>query len=200
MGLLCYQQYFKQSSLCLSRENVCGQFHKQTLTCEVLFLSTILRICCQQCFQKVTSLYQGMQDPILLLRGEIQLLRSSRHFDCHRCFEVILSLLNEGVHGVQDIGNWMVETRFQIVVWRVGKFCSKKHKISLWHFGTRVGRIFPKLQPSIAPPALVASLKKHSKELSVLSGRKFRRRNRDFIVNESIVKWRLSTFLIKFAV
>ena len=43
-----------------------------------------------------------------------------------------LCLLNERVHIFHNIGNWMVQTGFEIeIFWRVWRFCVKKHKVSL---------------------------------------------------------------------
>ena len=59
-------------------------------------------------------------------------LRSSRHFNCDTVFAVIVSFLNESVHGFHNIRNGNVKTRFQIVeFWGLWKFLVKKHKFSL---------------------------------------------------------------------
>ena len=59
-------------------------------------------------------------------------LRSSRHFTCDTFFAVIVSFLNESVHGFNNICNRRVETRFQIVeFWRILMFLVKKHEFSV---------------------------------------------------------------------
>ena len=42
-------------------------------------------------------------------------LRSSRHFNCDTISAVIVSFLNENIHGFNNIRNGRVKTRFQIV-------------------------------------------------------------------------------------
>ena len=59
-------------------------------------------------------------------------LRSSRHSNCDTNFAVIVSFLNESVHGFNSIFNGRVKTRFRIVdIWELWKFLIKKHKFSL---------------------------------------------------------------------
>ena len=50
-----------------------------------------------------------------ICKVNLNLLRSSRHFNCDTVFAVIVSFLNESVHGFNNIRNGMVKTRFQIV-------------------------------------------------------------------------------------
>ena len=59
-----------------------------------------------------------MQDEILHLQGKSQhffVLRGTSHFDCYATFPVIVSLLKECVHDINNIrneGNGRVETGF----------------------------------------------------------------------------------------
>ena len=58
-------------------------------------------------------------------------LQSSRHFNCDTVFNVIVSFLNESVHGFNNIRNWRVKARFQIVEFsRISNFFVKKHKFA----------------------------------------------------------------------
>ena len=45
----------------------------------------------------------------------LNFLRSSRHFNCDTVFAMIVSFLNESVHGFNNVRNGRVKTRFQIV-------------------------------------------------------------------------------------
>ena len=46
-------------------------------------------------------------------KAQFNLFRSARHFNCDAIFAVILSFLNESVHGFNSIRNGRVKTRFQ---------------------------------------------------------------------------------------
>ena len=62
----------------------------------------------------------------------LNFLRPSRYFDSDRRFCVFVSLLTERVYNFHNISNWMVETRFKVIIfWRVWKFCVKKHNFSV---------------------------------------------------------------------
>ena len=50
-----------------------------------------------------------------LSKVNLNILRSSRHFNCDTAFAVIVSFLNETVHGFNNIPNGSVNIRFQIV-------------------------------------------------------------------------------------
>ena len=59
-------------------------------------------------------------------------LRSGTHFDCDTIFAVIVSFLNESVHGFNNIRNRKVKTGFQLVeFWWFWKFLVKKREIFL---------------------------------------------------------------------
>ena len=51
----------------------------------------------------------------IICNVKINFLRSSSHFNCDTTFAVIVSLLNESVHGFKNIRNGRVKTRFQLV-------------------------------------------------------------------------------------
>ena len=53
-----------------------------------------------------------------LCKLNLNVLRSSRHFNFYTVFAVIVSLLNENVHGFNNIRNGMVKPRFQVVEFR----------------------------------------------------------------------------------
>ena len=62
----------------------------------------------------------------------IDFLRSSRHFNFDTGFAVIVSFLNENVHGFNNIRNGREQTRFQVIdFWWILKFLVKKQKFSL---------------------------------------------------------------------
>ena len=50
-----------------------------------------------------------------ICKVNLNFLRSSRHFNCDTVFAVVVSVLNESVHGFNNILNGRVKTRFQIV-------------------------------------------------------------------------------------
>ena len=65
-----------------------------------------------------------------ICKVNLNFLWSSRHFNYDTIFIVIVSFLNESVHGLNSIRNGRVKARFQIVeFWRL-KFLVKKHKFS----------------------------------------------------------------------
>ena len=62
----------------------------------------------------------------------LNFLRSSRLLNSDTVFAVIVSFLNESVHGLNNIRNGRLKTRFQIVeMWRIWKLVVKNHKFSL---------------------------------------------------------------------
>ena len=127
-------------------------------------------------------------------------LRSSRHYNCDTAFDVIVSFVNENVHGFNNIWIGRVETRFQIVKFRrLWKRFITKHKVSLCdilvHWSVRYFRNYnlPLIQFRFN-----CSGGKFVKELSVLSGNSCA----DALVinsfvNDSIVKWLSSTLFNK---
>ena len=63
---------------------------------------------------------------------KLNLLRSSRYFNCDTAFTAIVSFLNEIVHGFNNICNGEVETRLHIVKSRrIWKFFNKNQNLSL---------------------------------------------------------------------
>ena len=50
-----------------------------------------------------------------ICKVNLKFLRSSRHFNSNTVFAVVVSFLNESVHGFNNIRNGRVKTRFQIV-------------------------------------------------------------------------------------
>ena len=50
-----------------------------------------------------------------ICKVNLNFLRSSRHLNSDTIFAVVVSFLNEGVHGFNNIRNGRVKTRFQIV-------------------------------------------------------------------------------------
>ena len=80
----------------------------------VLFLSTSIQIHCQQKIFQVCA----KEVEILPLQGQSQnlkLLRFLKYFNSDTAFPVFVSVLNENVHGFNNIRNGRVNTGFQIV-------------------------------------------------------------------------------------
>ena len=193
MDLTCRHLYCTQSDACITWDSVCGQCRKQSLVCEVLFLSTLLQIQYQHYFPNcVPDPYWRMEDEIFHLQGKSQhFLRASRHFICDTIFAVIVSFLNESFHGFNNIRKGKVNTRFQIVeFWRLWIFVVKKLNFSLRNVLVHWwGGIFLKLQPPIDLPDSVA-LVKFCKDLSVLSGKSWGDAfETNCFVDDSSVEW-----------
>ena len=89
-----------------------------------------------------------------ICKVSLNFLRPSRHFPCDAAFYVIVSFLNESVHGFNNICNGRVKVGVQKVKFRqIWKFFHQKTRtFSLWQFGKLMGNIFPKLQPPIDFP------------------------------------------------
>ena len=101
-------------------ERVCGQC-KQILVCEVIFSQHyskfITNITSENGSQICTK---ESKTRSFNWKANLNLLRSSRHFNCDTVFAVISSFLNESVHGFNNIRNGKVKTRFHIVeIWRL---------------------------------------------------------------------------------
>ena len=66
-----------------------------------------------------------------ICKVNLSFLRSWRHFNCDTVFAVIVSFLNESVHGFSKIRNGSVKTVFQLIefCW-LWKFLVKKHTFS----------------------------------------------------------------------
>ena len=68
-------------------------------------------------------------------KGNLNFLPTSRHFNCDTNFAVIVSFLNETVHGFNNISNGRVKTRLQIVEFsRLWKLLVKKPNFSFRDF------------------------------------------------------------------
>ena len=66
-----------------------------------------------------------------ICKVNLNFLRSSRHFNRDTAFAAIVSLLNESVHGFNNVRNGRVKARFQIKeFWRIWKIFVKKHEFS----------------------------------------------------------------------
>ena len=152
MEPFCRQQYYTQPSLCISWENVCGQYHEQTLVSEVFPSQQQTKVIAILAFENVTQFRTEdcRTGSFLICEVNLNFLPSARHFDCDRKFCAMVSVLNVRVHTFHNIGNWRVEIGFQVIIsWRVWSVCVKKHKFS---HGATMGRLFLKLQPPLAPP------------------------------------------------
>ena len=92
----------------------------------------------------------------------LNFLRLLRHFNCDTAFAVIVSFLNESVHGFNNIRNGRVKSGFQTEKFRPHweMFYQKTWIFSLWHFGKLMDKIFPKLQPAVELPHSVAPVKR----------------------------------------
>ena len=107
------------------------------------------------------------------------------------CESHLLHLLNDGVHSFHNIGIWMVQTRFEIVIfWRVWKLCVKNKKLTPVTFWYIDGLDFSQIETSHYPSRFSYSGKKFKRELSVLSGKIFADAlETKSIKNQSIVIW-----------
>ena len=66
-----------------------------------------------------------------ICKVNLNFLRSSRHFNCDTIFAVIVSFLNESVHGLNNIRNGRVSGFQKVKFRRLRKFLIKKHELSL---------------------------------------------------------------------
>ena len=99
-----------------------------------------------------------------ICKVNISFLSSSRHFEADTAFAVKLFSLNERTQGFNTVyfsSNGKVKTGFQkfklIGLWNF--FCQKTQTFPIWHFGTLMGKIVPKLQPPFDLPNSVAPVK-----------------------------------------
>ena len=68
----------------------------------------------------------------LIWKVNLKFLHSSRHFNCDTVFAVIVSFLNEYVHGFNNVHKRRTNTRFQIKLFReVRMFLVKKRDCSI---------------------------------------------------------------------
>ena len=150
----CCPRYCTQSGPCISWESVCGrgQSCNQILVCEVLFFSTLLQIHNQHSLENVSRI-RAKESKTRSLICKVNLNFFLRHFTFITISAVIVSFLNESVHGFNSIRNGRVKTKFQIVeLWRLWKSLVKKQIFPPWHFGTLMVRIFLKFQPTFDLP------------------------------------------------
>ena len=75
---------------------------------------------------------KGCKTRFFNCKVNLNFLRFTRHFNCSTVLVVIVSFLNESVHGFNNIRNGRLKTRFQILeFWWIWKFLFKKHKFSI---------------------------------------------------------------------
>ena len=142
---------------------------------------------------------KGCKTWSFLYNGNPNTLRFCRHFNCDSVFAVIVSFLNESVHGFNIIRNGRVPTRFQTVFsgqhqnclsknmsfpsvrfWYVDGWCISENATSHWH------------------SRFSSSGKKFVKKLSVLSRNSCADALKtNTIVNEYLAKWLWSILLDK---
>ena len=127
--------------------------------CEVLFSQNLSEFIANIATENVS---QAPTKPRLFnCRLNLNFLPSSRHFNCNTVFVVIVTLLNEIVHGFNNISNGRVETGFQMVKFqRLRKFLIKKHEFSICNILIQWWVKLPKLQPPIDLSDSVAPMKK----------------------------------------
>ena len=135
----------QQWSLCVANDivlNQVGVYHERVYADNVVSKLWFVRSFSSQHYSKfITNITSQIVSQIRtkecktrssICKVNLNFLRSSRNLNCDTVFAVIVSFLNESVHGFNNIRNGMVKTWFQIVeFWRLWKFRVKKHKFSL---------------------------------------------------------------------
>ena len=118
----------QQWRLCIANDivlNQVGVYHERVYADEVVGKFWFVRCFSSQHYSKfitnITSenvcqiFTKGCKTGSFICKVNLNFLRSSRHFDCDTVFALIVSFLNESVHGFNNIRNGRVKTRFQIV-------------------------------------------------------------------------------------
>ena len=122
--------------------NQVGVYHERVYADKVVSKFWFVRSFSSQHYSKfitnITSEYvshirtKQCKTGCFICKANLNLLRFSRHFNFDTVFAVIVSFLNENVHGFNNIRNGGVKTRFQVIeFWWLWKFLVKKHKFSL---------------------------------------------------------------------
>ena len=133
-----------QWSLCVANDFVLNQvcvYHKRVCAYNVLSNFWFVSSFSSQHYSKfITNITSEIVSRIrtkesktrsFICQVNLNFLRSSRHVNYDTIFAVIVSFLNESVHGFKNIRNGVVKTRFQIVeFWWLWIFFIKKYKYS----------------------------------------------------------------------
>ena len=108
--------------------SVCGQCRKQVLVCEVYSSQHYSKFITNITSEIVSQIRTKECKPgSFICNVDLSFLRSSRHFNFDTVFAVIVSFLNENVHGFNNIRNRRVKTRFQVIeFWWLWKFFCQK--------------------------------------------------------------------------
>ena len=135
----------QQWSFCVANDivlNQIGVYHERVYADNVVSKFLFVRSFSSQHYSKfITNITSEnvSQIPIkecktrsFICKVNLNFLRPSRHFNFDTVFAVIVSFLNENVHGFNNIRNGRVKTRFQVIeVWWLWKILVKKHKFAL---------------------------------------------------------------------
>ena len=135
----------QQWSLCVANDIVLNQvcvYHERVYAYSVVSKFWSVRSFSSQHYPKsVTNITSEIVSQIrtkecktrsFICKVNLNFLPSSRHFNYDTIFAVVVSFLNESVHGFNNIRNGRVKTRFQLVeFWRLRKFLVRKHNFSL---------------------------------------------------------------------
>ena len=118
----------QQWSFCLANDivlNQVGVYHERVYADNVVSKFWFVRSFSSQHYSKfftnitsqIVSLIRtkGCKTRSLICKVNLKLLRSSKHFNFDTVFAVIVSFLNENVHGFNNIRNGRVQTRFQVI-------------------------------------------------------------------------------------
>ena len=121
----------QQWSLCVANDivfNQVGVYHERVYADNVVSKFWFVRSFSSQHYSKyITNISSENVSQIrtkecktasFICKGNLNFLRSSRHFNFDTIFGVIVSFLNENVHGFNNIRNGRVKTRFHVIkIW-----------------------------------------------------------------------------------
>ena len=121
----------QQRSLCFANDivlNQVGVHHERVYADNVVSKFWFVRCFSSQHYSKFISIviFENVSQirtkecttRSFICKVNLNFLRSSRHFNFDTVFAVIVSFLNENVHGFNNIRNGRVETRFQVKKFR----------------------------------------------------------------------------------
>ena len=118
----------QQWNLCVANDivlNHVGVYHERVYSDNVVSKFWFVRSFLSQHYSKlITNIISENVSQIrtkecktgsFLCKVNLNFLRSSRHFNCDAIFAVIVSFLNESVHGFNSVRKGRVKTKFQLV-------------------------------------------------------------------------------------
>ena len=126
-------------------------------------------------FKNVTQVHtRAGKSWSFICKVNLSFLPSMKRFDCNGGFRLIASLLTERVYSFHTIGNLLVDTGFQVIIfWRVWKFYDRKPKFFLSNIFYTNWQDHSYVATSLCPSIFRYSGKKLLEELIGLSGKSF---------------------------